>query len=1239
MPAAWELLHAAKLRSSGVGAQQLSKDQTSALDKVAKAEQRKQRISAIKQEETKQRKEQQRAEQQQRLSTLNPDELAQYMEEQERLKKEKKLEQKRQEERQKLAQAEQQTKDWGREGSTHMSNDSKRLSMREEAEQMRQRLSAMNLDGEGSSSKSQNTKRQSGGGTNEKTYSYDILLKKIEKLGELLRKTEKKHGKDSKEYKKLLKKRAEYDAAMEKLTQEEESQSSSSESSYDEDDNQTLDTNLFSADDADLVPEASEAEAEPDPEPEPVVAAPAACAKEKKSYSYDELKKKSKKLKDMMKKAEKKTGKESKEYQKLLKKQDEYKTAMEPFEKAEAEAKAKEEAEAAMRRDAARKEMAAAKAEAMRYDMLSAYTLESVLNVCSLTISFHFDFTRRESERKAAAQRREQELIAARKEKERLEKEALMEQLKLKKQREEEERRQKDEEERLQREQEEREELERARVAELERLKKQQEEAEAAAAAAEKEKKERDQEAARKEQEQVDAAAAYITSVPASESVEEAKPNPPSPKPEKKEASQDFLDRRMIPEPYSDNTRKLLRQLETVESRQKKFEQTLNQNGIQVTEEIEYDVAKAKIAELTDQMKELVQDGLNDYTAQKKYYALEEQMAKYTSALMLTDEWAEEQAAAEEKWEDEVAAGNMEALIKLRRCMPVNIRHLSEEQLTSDPSPNGKTLPLPVARKFKRTNVLQLIRMDPDDIEKMHPSLLEGLRTTGLTLTERMALYAHLKNVGEYWKTMTQDPSFERKWMWSESLKSKLKEMLGQYNRHVEQYGPPGNHPYQKRNDPSTSNACPLLGNQCPVKANSVISYDEDYGYPSEAKYEVSEAKKSTLQGDGTPVARPKSNAPSAAKRARKSIKERESKKTMDTIQESLNLSEPKSDIDEKLIQELFHAMKRLTFFEKQLTMNGLGVPADDISYELAKEKIAELTEELKTVAMKMGDVADMKEMARLESEYGKFATELEKYNAAMMLTKEWAAEQLEKEKKWEEKVKPANIDALKKLRRHIDVSIRDMTEDQLKQPTPNGKTLPVAMIRKFKRTNILMLLRMDPKSIEPMHPSSLEGLRTTGLTLTERRALYEHLVELGPKWKTMSKDKMAERKWMWHESLRGKFRELVEKYDQHVEQYGPPGNHPYAKRNDPAAGGCPLLGKQCPLKADAEFDYSGDYGFPEGPVYNASEVQKSNLLSVEEFQARQAEDEAEYAEEEASPAGPPAGLGGLLSAISARGK
>jgi hypothetical protein len=124
---------------------------------------------------------------------------------------------------------------------------------------------------------------------------------------------------------------------------------------------------------------------------------------------------------------------------------------------------------------------------------------------------------------------------------------------------------------------------------------------------------------------------------------------------------------------------------------------------------------------------------------------------------------------------------------------------------------------------------------------------------------------------------------------------------------------------------------------------------------------------------------------------------------------------------------------------------------------------------------------------------------------------------------------------------------------------------------------------------------------------------LHEHLKTVAPKWQLSASDKMAERKWMWHASLKGKFKEDLEKFDKHVQQYGPPGNHPYAKRNDPSGGGCPWLGNQCPVKADLATDYSDDFGFPDYAVYMHEAVAKSNLLSMEDIERRKQEDEMEY--------------------------
>jgi hypothetical protein len=685
----------------------------------------------------------------------------------------------------------------------------------------------------------------------------------------------------------------------------------------------------------------------------------------------------------------------------------------------------------------------------------------------------------------------------------------------------------------------------------------------------------------------------------------------------KTEASHEFLDIRNIPEPHSNNTKKLLFEIEAVEQRQNRLEKTLKQHGVAVSEDIPFDVAKDKIAELQEQMKLATSD-------HKKYYALEEEMSKYVTAMMLTDEFAEEQRIAEAEWEYSIEADNIAALRKVRSHVPVNIRNMTEEELTSNPTPNGKILPKAMALKFKRTNVLQLIRVNPIDLERMHPSLIEGLRSTGLTLTERRALHEHLKDVGAKWQELQQDPSIERKYSWFMGLKSKFKEMVTAYDKHVQEFGPPGDHPYAKRNDPPGS-GCTLLGNQCPVKADSVLSYEEDYGYPQEAEFEC-----------GMP-------APTkfAAKSKRPSFSFGTKKRDdalMASIRERIHLTDEESAIDSKLLRELFFAEKRVISLEKQLAQNGIALPKEDIPYAVAKARAAEITEEIKVVASKMRETTDLKESMALEKEYAQLSDDLEKYNNALMLTKEWAQELLETERKWEERVRPANQEALRKIRRHMPVNIKDLSEQDMMQGfTPNGKQLPQKIVRKFMRTNILQLVRMPPSMIEPMHPSSLESMRSTGLTLTERRALHEHLKDLGARWKASSSDKMAERKWMWHESLRGKFKELVDKYDQHTEQYGPAEKHPYVKGGE--SGGCPLIGKQCPVKADQEEDYSQDYGFPPEDVYNVEKVKKSNLLTVEELERRKNDDgwgyDAPVAVEDEPTRAPTAGV---MAAISAGG-
>jgi hypothetical protein len=301
-----------------------------------------------------------------------------------------------------------------------------------------------------------------------------------------------------------------------------------------------------------------------------------------------------------------------------------------------------------------------------------------------------------------------------------------------------------------------------------------------------------------------------------------------------------------------------------------------------------------------------------------------------------------------------------------------------------------------------------------------------------------------------------------------------------------------------------------------------------------------------------------------------------------------------------RLLEELEEAERRQRKLEKQLAAAGVQI-AEDIPYEIAKKKVLE-------IAIRMNDIGgsdvtdpDPEKQKSLREEYFKLEQDMEKYTAALTLTDEWIEEQEELERQWEASVEGPNEKALKQLRRHMPVEVRNMSEAALaSQSTPNGKYLPKDIAKKFKRTNVLQLLRIDPEDIVPLHPSSLENMRVTGLTLTERRALYAHLKDIGPRWKAMQAEKMTERKWTWYNMMKGNFKENADSWQRHVDKYGSPGNHPYTTRDNPDGGGCPLIGKQCPLKADKLIDYDGDYGFPDTAEYFKSEVKKSDVDNLD---------------------------------------
>lgn len=304
---------------------------------------------------------------------------------------------------------------------------------------------------------------------------------------------------------------------------------------------------------------------------------------------------------------------------------------------------------------------------------------------------------------------------------------------------------------------------------------------------------------------------------------------------------------------------------------------------------------------------------------------------------------------------------------------------------------------------------------------------------------------------------------------------------------------------------------------------------------------------------------------------------------------------EPKpQDMFANLDGDQVKLLRRLLKLEKQLQQAGIAVAAD-IPYEEAKQKVEEISRRMQEIGSADVTHPDPVVQKQLREEYYKLEQDMEKYNTALMLTDEYAAEEARKEREWEEENFEDNLKALKAIRRMMPVDIKKMSEAELEgMTTPSGGRMSRELVRKFKRTNVLEMLRMNPADIARNHPSLLENLRVTGLTVFERRALHVHLSGIAETWKAQQGEEMTKKKYEWFKTLKETFKTVVNSYNKHVKQYGPADNHPYATRDDPDIG-CPMIGKQCPIKANNVPAYNVDLGFPDGDVYIESTVQKGN--------------------------------------------
>ncbi|CEG48306.1 hypothetical protein L915_20246 [Plasmopara halstedii] len=282
------------------------------------------------------------------------------------------------------------------------------------------------------------------------------------------------------------------------------------------------------------------------------------------------------------------------------------------------------------------------------------------------------------------------------------------------------------------------------------------------------------------------------------------------------------------------------------------LERQLQQAGISVAEVIPYDVAKKKVAEISKRLQEIgssevvLEDKHAQAAARKEYYVLEQEMEKYHMALVMSDEYIEEQQRQEQEWEDANYTENIKALHLLRSAIPVNIARLSERELIKIVTPTGSKFPPELARRLKRTNVLQLLRTSPTTIAKMHPSVIEGYRTTGLSLLERRALHAVMIEPSRGWKKQQRDDLAQRKYAWLCKLKESFMTAAKYLTNHLhDDVG--SNHTIIR-----SEHHCDLASSICPVRTEERMQkLYSGLGFTTNAEYMTEDIVKSDPEGAG----------------------------------------------------------------------------------------------------------------------------------------------------------------------------------------------------------------------------------------------------------------------------------------------------------------------------------------------------------------------------------------------------
>ncbi|OQR85563.1 hypothetical protein THRCLA_10673 [Thraustotheca clavata] len=220
------------------------------------------------------------------------------------------------------------------------------------------------------------------------------------------------------------------------------------------------------------------------------------------------------------------------------------------------------------------------------------------------------------------------------------------------------------------------------------------------------------------------------------------------------------------------------------EAQVRRLKRQLENAGIQVAVNMNYDEIKEKMKVIAASMGELEGGPIVEHPnlkiqaqLRRKYFDLELEMDKLYSAMVASDEYEVEMKEKESTWHRNNIEASREALIRVRNCIPVHVSTMTTEVLANELHLHKNAVAY--AKRLKSLKALNLLRMNPQKLRVLHPCELVQVSFSKLSILEKKALYGAVTDLADEWNSQPSNMFFAKKHDWFKSLRNTLmQEML-----------------------------------------------------------------------------------------------------------------------------------------------------------------------------------------------------------------------------------------------------------------------------------------------------------------------------------------------------------------------------------------------------------------------------------------------------------------------------